>query len=525
MRLEIGCQSRFHQCQCTSMDNKKSELNREGASRLDPTADEIRQLGNDAIDAVAEYYDSVSSLRVFPNVTASEISSRLEATIPEVGEDFSRLLAVFRDVIIPMSRHNGHPRFFGYVASPGTAATAIADLLTSALNATVTSWRSATVAAQLERVTIDWIKQIIGYDVRAEGLFVSGGSMANLSALAVARRIKAGTDVSTTGAHALNQAMRIYMSEEGHHSIVKAAALLGIGTSNVRLVSVDSKLRIDINDLRQKIEEDIAAGHQPFCVVASAGTVGTGAFDPVGEVARVARQYDLWMHVDASYGGFAALAPSRKDWFERIDEADSIALDPHKWLYIPLDCGCVLYKDAAAARATFGHDAEYTRVLLREEDEQFAFWDYGPELSRRFRALKVWMMLRHIGTQEIGEAIERNIACAKYFEQLIRESEDFEMLAPVELSIFCFRHVPLNLRRELKDATGQQVEEINAKLDALNESIMLELQRDGSSYLSNARVRGRFALRGCVLNYRTTNRDMDILLDDLRRIAARVAAD
>jgi glutamate/tyrosine decarboxylase-like PLP-dependent enzyme len=185
----------------------------------------------------------------------------------------------------------------------------------------------------------------------------------------------------------------------------------------------------------------------------------------------------------------------------------------------------VLYRDPQAARATFSHDAEYTRVILSQEDEQFAFWDYGPELSRRFRAFKVWMMLSHVGTRALGEAIERNIACAKYFERLVNSSEDFEMLAPVELSIFCFRHVPVDLKGELERASGPRAEEINRRLDALNERIMVELQRDGSSYLSNARVRGRFALRGCVINYRTAERDMEILLDDTRRIAQKVATE
>ncbi|HXG93967.1 MAG TPA: pyridoxal-dependent decarboxylase [Blastocatellia bacterium] len=498
-----------------------NELN----SRLNIPAEEIKRMGSAAVRVIAEYYDSLPSRRVFPETSAREIAERLDATLPEEGEDFDGLLSIFRDVIIEMSRHNGHPRFFGYVASPGTAATAIADLLASALNSSATSWRSAPAATQVERLTIDWIKQIIGYDSRAEGLFVSGGSMANLSALAVARRAKAPADVSTCGAQAIDRAMRIYMSEESHYSITKAAALLGIGTSNVRLVKIDSRLRIDIADLSRKIKEDLAAGHLPFCVVANAGTVGAGAFDPLGAVADAARAHNLWMHVDASYGGFAALAPSAKPFFERIAEADSVALDPHKWLYIPVDCGCVLYRDAAMARATFSQDAEYTRVMLQEEDEKFAFWDYGPELSRRFRALKVWMMLRHAGTQALGEAIERNIQCAKYFERLVSTSKDFEMLAPVELSIFCFRYVPPDLKKELESASGERREEINKQLDALNERIMISLQRDGRSYVSNTRVGGRFALRGCVINYRTTERDMEILLDDTRRIAERIAAE
>jgi glutamate/tyrosine decarboxylase-like PLP-dependent enzyme len=482
-------------------------------SRLDPSADEIRQVASDAVELVTQYYDSIRNLRVYPDTTARQIRAQLKQELPEDGEDFNRLLDVFRDVILPSSRHNGHPRFFGYVAGPGTAATAIADLLASSLNPTVTSWRSAPAATEVERLTINWIKQIIGYDPSADGLFVSGGSMANFCALAAARSMKVPSIVRR-GMHTMDRALRIYLSEEGHHSIIKAAMLLGIGQDNVRLVRVDDRLRMDIADLTAKIEEDRAAGHLPFCVVANAGTVNTGAFDPLGGVADVARRYNLWLHVDTAYGGFSVLAPSARHLFNDIAEADSVALDPHKWLYVPVDCGCVLYRDPAAARAAFSEEAEYARILSGGVDEAYAFWDYGPEMTRRFRALKVWVMLRHVGTRALGEAIERNLACAKYLAQLVEASEDFEMLAPVELSIFCFRYVPPSLKRELETDTP----EVNRTLDDLNERLLIELQRQGNSYLTNARVHGRFALRGCVLNYRTTERDMEILLDDVRRI-------
>jgi glutamate/tyrosine decarboxylase-like PLP-dependent enzyme len=248
----------------------------------------------------------------------------------------------------------------------------------------------------------------------------------------------------------------------------------------------------------------------------------TGAFDSIGEVAEVARRFNLWLHVDAAYGAFAVLAASARPLFEGIHEADSVALDPHKWLYLPVDCGCVLYREAQNARATFAHEAEYTRVLNQEAEETFAFWDYGPELSRRFRALKVWMMLKAVGLRTLGGAIEKDLACARYLEQLVRTSEDFEMLAPVELSIFCFRYVPEKLKAALAVADETTRVHIEKELNGLNERLLTALQRDGSSYLSNARIRGRFALRGCVMNYRTTERDMEILLDDLRRVAARI---
>ncbi|MFN2508838.1 MAG: aspartate aminotransferase family protein, partial [Chthoniobacterales bacterium] len=236
-----------------------------------------------------------------------------------------------------------------------------------------------------------------------------------------------------------------------------------------------------------------------------------------------AKEFDLWFHVDGAYGALGALDQTKRALFEGLARADSVSLDPHKWLYLPVDCGCVLYRDPETARAAFAHEAEYTRVIGEEADEAFAFWDYGPELSRRFRGLKVWMLLKSVGVRALGEAVEKDLACARHLESLVRASEDFEMVAPVELSIFCFRYVPANLGRALAAARSEnEHRRIEEQLDALNERLLVDLQRDGSSYLSNARIGGRFSLRGCVMNYRTTLRDMEILLEDLRRVAARM---
>ncbi len=314
----------------------------EQGSSLDPSAGEIRRWGNAAIEAMAGYLDSIRERRVYPNTTAWQIREKLDRTLPDEGVDFAQLLEIFNDVIVAESRHNGHPRMFGYVQAPGTAIAAIADLLASTLNANLTAWRSAPAAVEIERLTIDWIKQILRVEANAGGLFVSGGSMANMAALAAARRARAPADLTSKGAQCLQQAMRVYISEETHHSVAKAAALLGIGRDNVRTIGVDESFKIRVDDLIAKITEDLEAGHLPFCVVANAGTVGTGAFDPLAQVSQVARRFNLWMHVDASYGGFAALAHSVRGLFDAMNEADSVALDPHKWLYLPVDCGCVL---------------------------------------------------------------------------------------------------------------------------------------------------------------------------------------
>ena len=488
---------------------------------LDPSPEQIRSWANAAVELIADYLSTIRDRRVYPSTSSRQIRERLDSSLPEEPANFDELLHTFRDTLIELSRHNGHPRMFGYVQAPGTAIAAIADLLASALNANLTAWRSAPAAVEIERLTINWIKQIIGFNREGAGLFVSGGSMANMAALAAARRAKAPAQIQNKGAQSCAKTLRVYASEETHHSVAKAAALLGIGRDNVRLVSVNERHKINLDELVAAIEEDRAAGHLPICLVANAGTVATGAFDPFRQIGEIARRFNLWLHVDGAYGGFAALAASTRPLFGSIEEADSLALDPHKWLYLPVDCGCVLYRDPEMARATFAHEAEYTRVIGQEADEAFAFWDYGPELSRRFRALKVWMLLKSVGLQALGEAIEKDLACARHFEKLVQNSEDFEMLAPVELSIFCFRHLPARLKGALATGSSER-EKIEKHLDAHNERLLLALQRDGSSYLSNAQLRGRFSLRGCVMNYRTTLRDMEILLGDLRRVGAQL---
>jgi aromatic-L-amino-acid decarboxylase len=470
---------------------------------LDPSAEELRDWGNSAVQFMADYLSNLRERRVYRQMSSLEIRDRLDPKLPTKGTDFDDLLRFFRETIIPFSRQNAHPRMFGYVQSPGVPLAAFADLLASTLNANLTVWRSAPAPVELERLTIDWIREILGFNADAGGLFVSGGSMANLAAIAAARQTK---DHSS-------RRLRIYASSETHFSVAKAAALLGIGRENVRHVAVDERFRIRVDDLIAKITADLEAGYAPFCVVANAGTVNTGAVDPLHEVRGVAERFQLWMHVDGSYGAFAILAESARRLFTGLEQADSIALDPHKWLYLPVDVGCVIYRDPEIARAAFAHEAEYTRIIGEEADEAFAFWDYGPELSRRFRALKVWMLLKGVGLDSLTDAIEGNLACARYLESMVRASDDFEMVAPVELSIFCFRHVPVQLRNQSSQA-----------IDAFNERLLIALQRDGSSYLSNAMLGGRFALRGCVLNYRTTLRDMEILLDDLRRVARSLPA-
>ncbi len=476
---------------------------------LDPETDpeQFRDMASRAVDIVERYFTELSAMPAMPATTSAGLRELLSEPLPQEGTTPDAALAVIRDVVYPLSRHKGHPRFFGYVASPGTPAAAVGDLLTAGLNANVTAWRSAPAGAELEHVVINWFKSIVGFDASATGLLVSGGSMANLSGLAAARTA-ADPEIGRSGG-GNKAALRIYVSAEGHFSVQKAGRLLGIGSENVQSIPTDAQMRMDAGELERRIQSDRQAGFRPMCIVANAGTTATGAFDSLNDLADIAGRYGLWLHVDGSYGGFAALAPSTKHLFAGLERADSIALDPHKWLYTSVGCGCILYRDPQAAAAAFSYGAEYTRQIGMSHDEAFAFWDIGPELSRPFRALTVWLQIKLYGARNLAAAIESNIACAHHFGELVEKADDFELLVPVALSIFCFRFRPASY---------------SGDLDELNERTLIALQRAGSSYLSNARVGGNFALRGCVLNYRTTMRDMERLLDDVREAGRSVLA-
>jgi glutamate/tyrosine decarboxylase-like PLP-dependent enzyme len=485
-------------------------------SSLDISRAELEELSSQMTQLVADYYAEIRSLPVFPETHAGKTSEQVGTLLPIEGESVTDLLNDCRR-ILDNSRHNGHPRFFGYVASPSTAPGAFADLIASAVNVNVTSWRSGPAATEIERTVISWLAELIGYGnekQQAHGLLTSGGSMANLTALLIAHRTKSKPGAAQTGLWE-SLPMTIYASSEIHMSIPKAADLLGLGRQNVRLVECDGRFRMNVALLRERIKTDLDNGLKPFCVVASAGTVNTGAVDPLSEIADVAREFDLWFHVDGAYGALATLDETRRPLFAGLDRADSVSLDPHKWLYVPLDSGCLLFRDEARARAAFSFDdADYIKVHEHNEDESFAFWNYGPELSRRFRALKIWLTLRYYGTHRIATAISEDNALAGYMAERVEADDDFELLAIPELSICCFRYLPLALMGKLRTASLNEAD--NAELDELNNKIMLAVQRGGQAYLSSATLGGSFALRACITNFRTTRADIDQTLDIIR---------
>ena len=485
---------------------------------LDMNPEGLRELSQRAAALVTNYFATISDLPVFPDTSAEEVAAQFDSSLPLEGEPLETLFGDCRK-IIDSSRHNGHPRFFGYVASPATPAGAFADLIASALNANVTSWRSSPAATEIERTVTRWLGLLVGFSDDAHGLLTSGGSMANLTALLIAHRTRSQSEISRTGLWRAEKPMTIYASDQIHLSIAKAADILGLGRDYVRTVKSDDRFKLDVRSLRESIASDRRNGLLPFCVVASAGTVSTGAIDPLAEVASVAVENGLWFHVDGAYGAPGAMVDSKRRLFDGMERADSLSLDPHKWLYTPIDCGCLLFRDPAGARAAFSTDADYIKVQEQNEVESFAFWDYGIELSRRFRALKIWLTLRHYGVRRIAEAIKHDIWLAEYMAERVESADDFELLAPVELSICCFRYVPPDISARLRNADEKELASIDDGLDQLNARIMHAVQRGGRAYLSNASIRDRFALRACIINFRTTRADIDDTLDIVRAAA------
>jgi glutamate/tyrosine decarboxylase-like PLP-dependent enzyme len=360
----------------------------------------------------------------------------------------------------------------------------------------------------VELRVIEWIKTWTRFPADAQGVLLSGGSAANEAALAVALRASTDVDINARGVAALPAPPRIYASARVHMSIPKAAALLGIGRDAVTTIAVDGRGRMDVAALEAQLARDADDGIHRVCVVGSAGEVNAGAVDPLDEIADICARHRLWFHVDGSYGALAIAGRKAAPLLAGLTRADSLSLDPHKWLFAPLDVGCLLVRRGEALRRAFAHRASYIDVVADRGMSDFAFWDVSPELSRRFRALKIWFALKCHGADAVVQAIDGNIELAEQLAQAIDASDDFELLAPASLSIVCFRYRP-----DAADA---------AQIDELNRLLLVEVQREGDAYLSNAVIDGRFALRACIVNYRTTAADLDRLLEAIRRAARRI---
>lgn len=447
-----------------------------------------------------DYLHSLPERPSFPDLTGDQVQSTFSRSVPEEGMGLHALDDLTK--VVEGIRPCG-PRFFGYVLGSGEPVAAAADLLASVLNQNVTGWRSSPSAITIERTVVGWLGEAIG----CKGFYGSlcgGGSSANLMGLAMAREAKLpANDAGVTKPGA------VYASSEIHMSIGKALALLGIGHNHLWLIPCNDRFQIRTDLLRQAIKKDVAAGITPIAVVGSAGTVNTGSVDRLGELASIAHEHGAWFHVDGAYGALAAIA--RPELFAGIEQADSISLDPHKWLYQPLDCGCVLYRDHAAAHRAFSHTGDYAQSFFESSAENFQFFDESFELSRRFRALKLWLSLRYHGLRNFRASIQNDLDCAAHFASRVDAEPDLERLAPVPLSAVCFRYVPA-----LGNLSPQQ-------LDELNQQVLRKVVRNGRVFFSNATINGNFALRVCVVNHRAKRSDLDEVVSEVLKTGRELA--
>jgi glutamate/tyrosine decarboxylase-like PLP-dependent enzyme len=462
---------------------------------LNVSAEEFRALAERVTGLVSDFLAHLPTLPSYPSVSGERTSELFGGPLNDAGLKAQALQAL--EEVIASSRPPS-PRFYGYVLGSGEPVAALGDLLASVLNQNVTAWRSAPAGVSIERQVVRWIADALGCTGYA-GSLCGGGSAANLMALAMAR--EATLPANESGA----QPGVVYASAEVHMSIPKAMALLGLGRNQLRLIPTDRELRMDTRALASAIATDVAAARKPIAVVATAGTVNTGAIDPLEQISAICREHRLWFHVDGAYGALAALAVPDK--FRGLQRADSLSLDPHKWLYQPVDCGLLLYRDAAAARAAFSFTGEYARSLTSDPVEGFSFFEESLELSRRFRALKLWLSLRYHGMDAFRLAIRADLQHAQDLSDANRGTAELELMAPVQLSAVCFRY--------RTQGVGQSQDEFNAAL-------LKRVIERGRVYLSNARLDGRFALRACFVNHRTTDADVAEIVPEVLAAAREV---
>lgn len=471
--------------------------------------EEFAAAGHKLVDALAAFYATLPQRPVTRAVSPGAVRELIgREGLPDEGQPADELLGALVPLLADHSLHNGHPRFFGYITSSAAPLGALADLAAAALNANMGLWDLAPLASEIEAQAVRWLAELIGFPLPCGGILSSGGNMANILAFVAARRARAPWDVRKDGLYGDRRRLTVYASRETHTWIEKAADLTGIGTVAVRWIETDADQRIRPDALEREIERDAAAGCLPFLVVGTAGTVSTGAIDPLTELARISRRRGLWFHVDGAYGAPAAVLPEAPAELTALALADSIALDPHKWLYVPIECACTLVRAPDALRDAFGFRPPYYQV---DEDEEAGpnYYEHGLQNSRGFRALKVWLCLRNVGRAGYERQIRENIALARYLYELVAAHETLEA-GPQNLSITTFRYRPRDAKADDPAWDGY--------LDALNTELLGNVKRGGEAYLSNAVIAGRQYLRACIVNFRTRPADVEAL-------AALVAAE
>jgi glutamate/tyrosine decarboxylase-like PLP-dependent enzyme len=468
----------------------------------------MRALGHQMVDDLIDYWEGIREEKIWKPIP-EEVKTFLDQPIPETGQAPEEVYREFKEYIFPYNKGNVHPRFFAWIQGTGTPMGTFGDFLASGMNPNAAIGEHS--AMYVDRQVVNWCKELMNFPSEASGILVSGGSMANITALTVARNSFGEEKIRQRGLKAASAQLLIYCSVETHSCIQKAAEIIGLGTDAVRKIGVNERFELDVELLKAQLEADLQAGFLPFCLVGTAGTVNTGAIDPMDELLAISKAYGLWFHVDGAYGALAKLDPIYASALKAIEEADSLAFDLHKWLYVPYEVGCTLIRDAKKHRDSFAITPNY---LLQEKRGLSGGLDsvnnYGFELSRGFKALKVWMSLKEHGRAKYAAMICQNNRQAAYLAELVEQHPNLELVAPLSMSITCFRMI--------------QPEWEEKALQELNKEILLRLQEEGIASPSSTILNGKYTLRVANTNQRTRMEDMELLVREVLRIGMQKIA-
>ena len=482
---------------------------------LDMEKDAFKKLGYEVIDAIAEYYEGIKERRIISESNSKEIEQVFEESLPQRGQDATSIFGEWKQKVLPHATHLGSPRYFGFVNGSGNLISVLADALATSVNMNAGGWKAGPAATEIERRTVAWIAELINYPANCGGLFVGGGTIANFSALLTALRNTANYNTTEEGLQSdeRNGKYTLYMSDhEGHISIVKAADMLNLGRASIRRVSSNDDLTMNTNALENMIDEDIKAGFLPFCVVAQVGSINVGAVDPLEDIARICSERNIWFHADGACGAVGAMLPELMHLYKGLELADSVTIDPHKWLYIPYECGCLLVKEANKLKRTFSIAAPYLQGTLPTDYKGLDYFEYGPQMSRGFNALKVWMSIKHHGREGYQKLLRQNILCAQYLHQMVSESPDFVPMHIPQLFIYSFRFFPKALRQQTDHPR------LNEYLDKLNQKITDEITATGFAFIMTSKVKGHIVIRLSICSHRTTLQDIEQVFKRLQQI-------
>ena len=457
------------------------------------TGEEFLAAAREHCEWISHYFENVRDFPVLPAIAPGEFAAKIPDSAPETGESAESIFASFRSTVFPALTLWNHPRFFAYFSVSSTPPSILADLLIAAINVNVMLWKSSPAGTELEQVTLGWLRRWLGLDDALFGIIYDTASVGVLQAIGAAREF-VDPDCRIKG---MRPGLVVYVSEHAHSSSEKAAITLGFGRENVQKISVDGQFRMRPDRLRQAIESDLASGKRPCCIVASVGSTSTAAIDPVPEIADIAERYGVWLHVDAAYGGSAAVVPEMRRVLNGAERAHSLILNPHKWLYVSIDCSVLYTRYPEIFRRASALEAEYLRTP--EDDRAVNYNDYGVQLGRRFRALKLWYVFRYYGRQGIVALLREALRLAQMLKSLVEADGNFELCAPVHFSLVCFRHRGSN---------------------ETNRRLLSEINAGGKAFLSHTMLNGRFVLRFAIGNFQTTEQDVRETWDLIRRIAA-----